>query len=408
MFPCAPDRGSQFHSTVPISLFWVVQHSTAQYSTALYPAISRVVNLRPAISRAVERPSELAGTVMSSAGEASWEFLGPIELSWEMVERHQYPVGGVTVSHKQAHKWLKELRSSGEQIVDLTNAGSMDWRSYLASRHDAREVIGSGVARFEYRVIDRVTDSNRGSREDFVVWCRDGSAWRLHPSCSKLASTQRYEAIPVRGRPEDWINAAEARALRQAHGGRQRDDGAFHTISQADTISRAQALEFVRKLFADSPPALPFYVHDLSGHPTFAWHLWAHGVEALADLRIARLGCGIHNGTVYFHGEDISQGSSRTFKVFLGKRKQVFRMDDCAAERPWHYDDVQEKGEEAAAAGAEDGWSAEWRSRESSAECRSRQSSHKDDAEEKGAEAAAAGAQGGWSDERWAGQRWRA
>ena len=112
------------------------------------------------------------------------------------------------MSKKKAHEKLAQFRGSmaanGRIIAesrDLSDGVDFDWKAYVTSRPDHRQVIGVGIWKFECRFL-AAKDPNAKvlpvpNRFDFIAHRLDGSAVRLHPE-----RVQHGEA--TEGQLGDW------------------------------------------------------------------------------------------------------------------------------------------------------------------------------------------------------------
>jgi hypothetical protein len=101
------------------------------------------------------------------------------------------------VGHRQAHRWLDDLRAQG-QDRDLTHS-ALPWRTYLACHRDGEDVVGPGVVAFLFRFLNEWDSNTRENRADFVVRRVDGTDVRLHPGSSR-------ESQLIKGQLQDWLN----------------------------------------------------------------------------------------------------------------------------------------------------------------------------------------------------------
>ena len=162
-----------------------------------------------------------------------------------------------------------------------------DWRCYMCSHPKAREIIGTGVVRFEARFLNSVEPNHAElglpepygkHRFDFVALRADGSACRLHPS-------QRRDALPVQGLYADWLiggapgapgtGASTPGDLRMFW---QRELFGFRNYSHVDIISSEAAHQYLMDVFAQqrdrgiSPDGVSV---DLT--ESWAWHRFLMG-----------------------------------------------------------------------------------------------------------------------------------
>ena len=113
------------------------------------------------------------------------------------------------VTCKRAHDWLHATRDTAArqptECIDLS--GHPLWRTYVCSHPKAREIISSGIVRFEGRFLNSAEPNRQvlclpapygDYRFDFVAVRKDGSAARLHPG-------SRRDAEVVVGRYQDWL-----------------------------------------------------------------------------------------------------------------------------------------------------------------------------------------------------------
>ena len=141
------------------------------------------------------------------------------------------------VSCKAANRILKKLRDrTVGSVQDLSDGSVFNWRGYVAYHHQAREIIGPGIARFEFRFVNAWDPNCQQKRGDFVVRRVDNTDVRLHPGCNG-------ETTPVYGHVGLWTegpapsNADAATAASfAAMQGQRRDQQGFHNISQADVL----------------------------------------------------------------------------------------------------------------------------------------------------------------------------
>ena len=90
------------------------------------------------------------------------------------------------MSSNRANGWLKQFRlETTQELLDLTEHPTFDWKGFLANLPLAQEIVGPGVTGFGFLTMDEVKDpSKKGeviSRNDFVVLRADEIAVRLHP-----------------------------------------------------------------------------------------------------------------------------------------------------------------------------------------------------------------------------------
>ena len=116
----------------------------------------------------------------------------------------------------RAHKFLSDTRASmsadgqiTEESRDLSDGRDFDWKAYVTSRPDCKEVIGVGIWKFEGRFLAAKDPNAKGlaapNRFDFIAHRVDGSAVRIHPE--KVRHGKFCE-----GRLEDWaLGGASAR-----------------------------------------------------------------------------------------------------------------------------------------------------------------------------------------------------
>jgi len=113
------------------------------------------------------------------------------------------------ITNKRAHDWLHATRDTAArqatEAIDLS--GHPLWRTYVCSHPKAREIISSGIVRFEGRFLNSAEPNRQvlclpapygDYRFDFVAVRKAGSAARLHPG-------GRRDAEVVVGRYQDWL-----------------------------------------------------------------------------------------------------------------------------------------------------------------------------------------------------------
>ena len=167
-------------------------------------------------------------------------------------------IGETAISHKAAHKCLKECRawmSDNEGGVrywewDLTD-GQFDWRRYLRHHPASVELICSGVTKFEVRFLSSWDHNMQQPRCDFIVHRTDGTAARVHPSSTAPGQI-------VTGMLDEWLPHGHTRPLlldqnagaaehNTAGAAEHNARGSFRTLHQVDTISRKAAGEFLQR-----------------------------------------------------------------------------------------------------------------------------------------------------------------
>ncbi len=227
------------------------------------------------------------------------------------------------VGHKTAHKALSGLRALyttppgqtsdvpahlqgfSQEAHDLTHetgAGAFDWKGYVAGRSEVqiREVVGAGVVRFEMRFLRSIDKNLHQNRCDFVVHRADGTAVRLHPGA-------KYDAVPVFGCLDEWaisattplppiesvgrryldLAASQGPPGSSGSGGPQdRTTAVYDHVSQADAVSRAQAVKFLSDRYEAAQAnswRSPFRM-DVTDQRDFAWSHYLAFAKGGADI----------------------------------------------------------------------------------------------------------------------------
>ena len=145
--------------------------------------------------------------------------------------------------HKRAHAWLAQERHrcahTNVESVDLSD--SPQWRKYVCSHPQAREIIHTGITHFEGRFLN-VRECNAARlalpapyghlRFDFVAWRNDGTACRLHPG-------GKNDALPVWGRLQDWVTDSASTPdsmISERSGGLMMNHGRIDIVSSEETL----------------------------------------------------------------------------------------------------------------------------------------------------------------------------
>jgi hypothetical protein len=246
------------------------------------------------------------------------------------------------VSGKQARVWLDDLEASTPRTVDefdITHDARYNWRDWIGSRsfNDTYKIVGNGLQRVAFKRFNDIISSNtKAPRCDFVFYRADSNSYtRLHPQKKKHPITLLYEAIPVEGR----VNDAAWEMLCRARQGRG-PQGFFDSISQADTLSRKHAADFLASLKSEYVAGRTDLFYDITDGGKYPWHRYVAGACFRNELIIASMGIMWDE----MRGEYVFRGvsdSSRMFTIIprLARKQLVWDGDDV--------DDVADVGAEA-------------------------------------------------------------
>ena len=217
------------------------------------------------------------------------------------------------VGHRAAHKVLKGLRALfttfegqtpgvpahlkgfSQEARDLTHetgAGAFDWKGYVAGRSEVqiREVVGAGIVRFEMRFLCPIDKNLHQNRCDFVAHRADGTAVRFHPGGNSGAVSvfgclgewafsdnatppPPVESVGLLRYLDPAAASQEGPSGSSGSGGQDRTTAVYDHVSQADSVSKADAVKFLSDRFeaAQANSWRDVFTKDITDQREFAW-----------------------------------------------------------------------------------------------------------------------------------------
>ena len=186
----------------------------------------------------------------------------------------------------------EHLDPPGHNVTGIPNWST--WKQYIAKHKDMSKIVGSdGIVRVTAEFFEGTRDANRDGQKrcDLIVYCSDGSFWRLHPG-----SKCRLDAIPKHITPEVFIQVLKSTAgnvwmpadfelpftATQAAG-----------IPQSDRLGKKEVWRWIQQLGAAE------HEFDITNGYELKWWLWVANLEQSRSV----VGAGITTAAIKTDGE---------------------------------------------------------------------------------------------------------